>query len=1567
MDINTKRCKVKWRSLGKRAAAVVMAAILMLQGVGVSGFRYTSANAEPVSGAEDVDFLTVSSGLTLTMEKEESSDYSFLAKASVTASSIPDGSAVILKVEEATSDVEINLEKSVLRKGESAEVTFRYDASSETTLKNVAYSAKISGEVVKNVGDIGELNLSDWEYHIEKKSNLDYNFVADGAYLVLDYYIGSGAEVDVYAGYIFTEDMYNDMQSRNFPINGVTLTAQDYGKVLPTMVAGTDYDTMVESMDPDDPDAPDDSWLDSSLGPFIDNDTITSVTFYNGIYDDKPIGVSMSRLKNYNVIVADNIKQESVYDNAITMQDDESIYRYLDKDEDNPSDEYYSIELDENGNNMLTYKTYSDVYSMKGMFAFCDNLKNVNNIPDNVNIMTNTFRNCTNLISVSNLPENLIDMEKTFYNCTNMTTVPQTPTGVVNMLSTFKNCKKLNPGEAIIVPKGVRNLMETFRACQSMQKAPIINPDMRVYNLNHTFYNCKAMEELPVVPKSVISLFRTFNGCVSAKKVQNDNPHIIGNYDNLIITQNGILGPGYDSSKIASSDILTALPAWLGYNLLDTYRGCKVLKMELNINSENGFNNIYYIPYDSADMSPTQQYKSYGYFRSCSGGTYEEYYYKNREGNTIESSKHYLGRKSANGIFWETSLDTSGVTDGNGIRLYCDDADVLSDIKDKFVSLGNGTAHSVAVDGETSTGATIIETGQVSVQDIKEKTIAYEEPEPPEPETLSTVMNFALSARIANEVKYYSDDGQLLDTVRVPAGHKISEKGGQAKADVTTDHSVLSYTFDAWVYKNNTEQAFDFSVPVAEDTELIASYTETEDLNNYTVRFYDEDKTTLLDTIVAEWGNKAETSVIPAKQKETTETQVTTYAFDKWVDNDGNDVDLTRITGDLDVYAKYSASVVSVVSQTLHHIEIVKAPDKVNYLYGEKFDRTGMVVDATYQWEWSDGKIEYKTVKDVEYEVDETTPLNLADTSVEVSFTDGDVTKYDSQAITVDNYIKETVLDRIIVVVPPDKTAYIEGECFDDTGMVVDAVYKEHWADGTITEKRINDVRYDVDKTTGLKVSDIKWQVSYTDKITVYADVDISVAEKPKEKYTVRFYDEDKTTLLDTVIVEEGEGAASSVIPVKQKETTETKVTTYVFDKWVDNSGNAAELTRITGDLDVYAKYSASVVSVINQELDHIEIVKAPDKIEYLYGEKFDRTGMVVDAIYKWEWSDGKVEYKTVKDVAYETDETTPLKHIDSIVEVSFTDGVTKYAYQAVTVKNYIKDTVLDRIIVVVPPDKTAYIEGECFDDTGMVVDAVYKEHWADGTITEKRINDVRYDVDKTTELKVSDSKWQVSYTDEITVYADVDITVAEKVTERFVTVKGTLRYSDGTPIANKKIVLHSEVKTAYTDKDGNYEFKDVETGEHTLTIYSDKDLEMAVCHLNVSTKADNDSVDDVSQKDNFEISSSISGNEFIVNGLMELNKPEESQPEESKPEEGTPGESTPEESTPEESKPKESQPEESSNGETNETEPANTSPSTGDNNMALMLIMLLAGISGMMLLFCGISYADEMKENKRK
>lgn len=68
-------------------------------------------------------------------------------------------------------------------------------------------------------------------------------------------------------------------------------------------------------------------------------------------------------------------------------------------------------------------------------------------------------------------------------------------------------------------------------------------------------------------------------------------------------------------------------------------------------------------------------------------------------------------------------------------------------------------------------------------------------------------------------------------------------------------------------------------------------------------------------------------------------------------------------------------------------------------------------------------------------------------------------------------------------------------------------------------------------------------------------------------------------------------------------------------------------------------------------------------------------------------------------------------------------------------------------------PDKTDYVAGETFDDTGMVVTATYK----DGAT--KVVTD--YTVDKTTRLKIADKKAVVSYNG---FTAEVNITVSQAV-----------------------------------------------------------------------------------------------------------------------------------------------------------------------------------------------------------
>lgn len=141
-------------------------------------------------------------------------------------------------------------------------------------------------------------------------------------------------------------------------------------------------------------------------------------------------------------------------------------------------------------------------------------------------------------------------------------------------------------------------------------------------------------------------------------------------------------------------------------------------------------------------------------------------------------------------------------------------------------------------------------------------------------------------------------------------------------------------------------------------------------------------------------------------------------------------------------------------------------------------------------------------------------------------------------------------------------------------------------------------------------------------------------------------------------------------------------------------------------------------------EVESLEIEKAPNKTEYIVGEKFDPTGMVVKAVY----ADG--EKKEVTDYTYSPDGALEKKH----TKITITWGELKVT-QKITVKN---DAV--SVLIETPPTKTVYMQGETFDPTGMVLSVTYQN----GETEKVQVKDnATY---PTTSLKIGDTKIIVTY-----------------------------------------------------------------------------------------------------------------------------------------------------------------------------------------------------------------------------
>ena len=360
------------------------------------------------------------------------------------------------------------------------------------------------------------------------------------------------------------------------------------------------------------------------------------------------------------------------------------------------------------------------------------------------------------------------------------------------------------------------------------------------------------------------------------------------------------------------------------------------------------------------------------------------------------------------------------------------------------------------------------------------------------------------------------------------------------------------------------------------------------------------------------------------------------------------------------------------VEKTLSKIEITTPPTKTAYTEGEKFDKTGMKVTATY----SDG-----TTKEVtDYTYTPAGELKTTDTAITVSYKEEEKTVEAKYTITVKAKppVAQKTLESIKVTTAPTKTAYTEGEKFDKTGMKVIATY----SDGTTKEIK----NYAYTPAGALKTTDKTITVSYTENgVTKTATQEITVVAKGNSGDEPG--GETEKAKLDSIEIKEAPTKTAYTEGEKFDKTGMKVIATYSdgTTKEIKNYAYtpAGELTKKDTTITVsytengVTKTATQEITVVAKgnsgdepggetekaKLDSIEIKEAPTKTVYTEGEKFDKTGMKVIAKY----SDGTT--KEIKNYAY-----TPagaLKTTDKAITVSYTEnGVTKTDTQKIKIQN---------------------------------------------------------------------------------------------------------------------------------------------------------------------------------------------------------------------------------------------------------------------------------------------------------
>lgn len=907
------------------------------------------------------------------------------------------------------------------------------------------------------------------------------------------------------------------------------------GAVYNTRMKITQYSTAY-SGDMDDYDSNNDySEINGADGPFVNNTRIKSVKFLDGV----KIGDETSK---DTVVCADTLNDYSNIYGSIQSIADSTVYKALDE----------QGSLDMYGNSTVEI---IEGQNMKGMFAGCTSLETVENIPDDVVKMENTFRDCKNLVSISNLPSKLKDMGKTFQGCKSLVDVPQIQDGVINMNSAFRNDINLNPSHRLVIPKTCKNLMETFEKCNSMELCPVIFPETEIHNLYYSFYNCYAMTELPAIPDTVIAGVRMFMGCRSAEKVYGDNPIVI----------RGI-------SDLQQADISNY---YISEGLIDAFRGLK------KINAE-----IYLPQMDSIDNQPGLAYDNWGSYGknisyeltvTSSSDEARRYYVNNSgitslsvSGKTVlndmiltdENAHQQLMDKMSMLKQMPTVFLTNG-TDFNSLNLV---KEITEDIKEVYKDAGYAVTVKCENRGAKADG--------YKIRTTESKALFWE-----------TAIPEDNGGAGNSELKVYLPDNSLYDDISRLAS--AAGTTGSYTSNILTD----KYTeYPAVEVSYSPEHTGDDELTAL--VNLSVNYFPAK----YTVTFYDYDKSTVLYTEEVIKGENITMPDSPTRNNTVTDTSVTSYVFFEWRDCiTDSPAEFDSIDKDMDVYAVYTEIVTYTTKLKLEYYTVADlekgeydanpyetlVTDYNDVIKTSSHIPGNIVIFTTTEdgfvntQVWSFDKWE----SDLEYQL---TGIFTGTENVTVKL----FAKY---KLASESYISTEELDRIYIAKQPDKTSYIVNECFDKTGLVVDAVYKQTWNDGHVTYRTEYNTTYDVDTSTELTLMDTKVIVSKTDRgITKTTDVAITVADE-----------------------------------------------------------------------------------IVNTELDSISIANHADKLSYIKGESFDKTGLVVDAVYKNTYRSGNITYTVKPNVAYSVDTAKSLIPDDVSMDIIFTDnGITKHTEENITVKD---------------------------------------------------------------------------------------------------------------------------------------------------------------------------------------------------------------------------------------------------------------------------------------------------------
>ena len=217
-------------------------------------------------------------------------------------------------------------------------------------------------------------------------------------------------------------------------------------------------------------------------------------------------------------------------------------------------------------------------------------------------------------------------------------------------------------------------------------------------------------------------------------------------------------------------------------------------------------------------------------------------------------------------------------------------------------------------------------------------------------------------------------------------------------------------------------------------------------------------------------------------------------------------------------------------------------------------------------------------------------------TEINSLLTNGDST---IKAFTTNELIDES-LKSIEITTPPSKTSYYEGEDFDKTGMVVTAYYNSKTKPFIILDSS----DYNIINGTNLVEGQNSVTITYKDKSVNQM---ISVEKNSVKELKI-------TTPPTKTEYKEGQNfdKTGMIIEATRKNGSKEIITDYIIE-----DGNNLKNDQKTITISYEGKKVKQEIMVIPNKLLEIKVYKAPNKIDYIVGQDFDKTGMIIVGIYQ--------------------------------------------------------------------------------------------------------------------------------------------------------------------------------------------------------------------------------------------------------------------------------------------------------------------------------------------------------------